>query len=151
MTETGQRDQDLDITVAVSRYNEESLITRTLDGVVGAPTEVGCSYEIIVVDDVSRDNSVKRVQNYIKAHPALPIRLKVNETNRGLGNNYVEAAFLGRGKYYRLCCGDDGEPKEVLAALFRHIGKADMIIPCNYKKVIGKAVCAFSFLASSRR
>ncbi len=61
MTETGLRDQDLDITVAVSCYNEESLITSTLDSVVGALTDVGCSYEIIVVDDVSRDNSVKRV------------------------------------------------------------------------------------------
>ena len=130
---------EVDITIAVSCYNEEDLITSTLDSVVGAVKQIGCTYDIIVIDDVSRDDSVKRVQEYITAHPELPISLKVNATNRGLGNNYVEAAFLGRGKYYRLCCGDDGEPKEVLAALFRHIGKADMIIPYNYKVVVGKS------------
>jgi len=139
MNEAKPEDREIDITIAVSCYNEESLITLTLDSVVGAFAELPYSYEIIVVDDVSRDNSVARIQEYVKAHPNLPIRLKANEINRGLGNNYVEAAFLGRGKYYRLVCGDDGEPKEVLAALFRHIGKADMIIPYNYKNVVGKS------------
>jgi len=129
----------VDITIAVSCYNEELLITDTLDSIVGAFEQIEHTYEIIVVDDVSRDNSVARIQDYMKAHPSLPIRLKANEINRGLGNNYVEAAFLGRGKYYRLVCGDDGEPKEVLAALFQHIGKADMIIPYNYMNVIGKS------------
>src|SRR5262249_8841281 len=95
---------EIDITVAVSCYNEETLITDTLDSVVDALTEIGRSYEIIVMDDASRDRSVERVQEYIKAHPDLPIRLNVNEINRGLGYNYVDAAFLGRGKYYRLTC-----------------------------------------------
>jgi glycosyltransferase involved in cell wall biosynthesis len=131
--------KEVDITVAVSCYNEEDLITCTLDSVVGALTEIALSYEIIVIDDASSDNSVRKVQAYIRTHPDLPIVLKANETNRGLGNNYVEAAFLGKGRYYRLCCGDDCEPKEVLVALFRHIGKADMIIPYNYRVVIGKS------------
>ncbi len=131
--------REIDVTVAVSCYNEETLITNTLDSVVAALTEVGCSYEIIVVDDASRDGSVQKVREYIQSHPGVSIRLKANETNRGLGNNYVEAAFLGRGKYYRLCCGDDGEPKEILVNLFRHLGKADMIIPWNYRNVIGKS------------
>jgi glycosyltransferase involved in cell wall biosynthesis len=130
---------EVDITVVVSSYNEEDYITGTLDNVVAALKEIKCSYEVIVVDDVSKDKSVERVRQYMSDHPDLPIRLKVNEVNRGLGNNYVEAAFLGKGKYYRLCCGDDGEPKEVLVNLLQHIGKADMIIPWNYRNVIGKS------------
>jgi glycosyltransferase involved in cell wall biosynthesis len=137
MISSGETDE-IDLTIAVSCYNEEELITSTLDSVVDALTEVGRSYEIIVFDDASRDNSVQKIEDYINSHPGLPIRLTTNKTNRGLGNNYVEAAFLGRGRYYRLCCGDNCDPKEVLVALFRHIGKADMIIPYNDRDVIGK-------------
>lgn len=138
-TERNILDNEVDITIVVSCYNERSLITSTIDSVVSAFAELPFSYEIIVVDDCSRDDSVRVVEAYIADHPELPIQLKANAFNRGLGNNYVEAAFLGRGKYYRLCPGDDGEPKEVLIALFKHIGKADMIIPYNFRDVIGKS------------
>ena len=130
---------EIDITVVVSCYNEQDLITGTLDNTIAALQESGRSFEIVVVDDKSKDNSVQVIRDYIRDHPSVRIILKANEVNRGLGNNYVEAAFVGHGKYYRLCCGDDGEPKEVLLNLFQHIGKADAIIPYNYKDVIGKS------------
>jgi hypothetical protein len=55
--------------------------------------------------------------------------LKVNEANEGLGNNYAEAAFIGHGKWYRLVCGDNVEPKETLVKVFSQAGQADLIIP----------------------
>jgi glycosyltransferase involved in cell wall biosynthesis len=122
-------DHDPDITVVVTCYNEEALIAATLANVTGALEAVTCSYEVIVVDDLSTDNSVARVREYMLAHPSCPIRLKANHKNRGLATNYVDTAFEARGKYYRLCCGDDAEPKEVLAEVFRHIGRADIVIP----------------------
>jgi glycosyltransferase involved in cell wall biosynthesis len=128
--------ESIDITVLVSCYNEASFIADTLGNVTGALQEAGCAYEVIVVDDASKDNSVAVIRNYIQQHPELRIRLKANEKNRGLGNNYVEAAFLGSGKYYRLCVGDNPEPKEELVPMFRCLGKADMIIP--YHEVTGK-------------
>ena len=131
---------EIDITIVITCYNEEELITGTLDNVTSALKEAGCSHEIIVVDDVSKDGSVRKIREYIQKHPEYPITLKTNEQNRGLANNYIDAAFLGRGRYYRLCCGDDAEPKEVLANLFRHIGKADMIIPYqDQSQVVGKS------------
>jgi len=119
---------EIDITIFVSCYNEESFIAQTLENVTSALQEAGCTYEIIVVDDKSIDNSAERVRQYIHSHPQQPIQLKVSEKNRGLANNYVETAFLGRGKYYRLCCGDNCEPKDSLVRIFRCTGKADMVI-----------------------
>jgi glycosyltransferase involved in cell wall biosynthesis len=129
-----------DISVFVSCYNEEALIAATLSNVTAALEEVGCSYEIIVVDDRSTDNSLARVREYMHAHASQPIKLKINETNRGLATNYIDTAFDAKGKYYRLCCGDDAEPKEVLTNVFRHIGKADIVIPYQYQhEVRGKS------------
>ncbi len=130
----------IDLTVVITCYNEEAFITDTLEHVRAALETVGRSFEIIVIDDVSQDGSSERVRQFIQAHPACPITLKVNERNQGLANNYVDAAFLGRGKYYRLCCGDDSESTETLVNIFRQIGKADIIIPYQLQKqVIGKS------------
>ena len=36
---------------------------------------------------------------------------------------------MGKGKYYRLICGDDAEPHDVMVTVFRALGEADMLIP----------------------
>lgn len=134
-------DHDPDITVIVTCYNEEALIADTLANVTGALQTARCSYEVIVVDDLSKDNSTAKVREYIHAYPAYPIKLKCNERNRGLATNYIDAAFEGRGKYYRLCCGDDAESKEVLTEVFRHIGEADIVIPYQIQnEIVGKSI-----------
>jgi hypothetical protein len=65
--------------------------------------------------------------------------LRANLVNRGLAQNYLDAAFIGKGKYYRLVCGDNAEPQTTMVAIFREIGQADMIIP-YYVSSVGKGV-----------
>jgi glycosyltransferase involved in cell wall biosynthesis len=114
----------------VSCYNEKDYIVSTLDSLISALSEVNISkYEIIVVDDTSSDGSAELVKQYILAHPEQRILLRQNKINRGLAQNYFDAAFLGKGKYYRLLCGDDAEPRETMVTVFREIGKADILIP----------------------
>jgi glycosyltransferase involved in cell wall biosynthesis len=120
----------LDLTIFISCYNEASYIIDTLETVRAALSEVGgISYEIIVVDDQSSDRSAELVEGYIRGHPDERILLRRNKVNRGLAQNYLDAAFLGKGKYYRLICGDNAEPQDTMIAVFREIGQADMIIP----------------------
>jgi len=120
----------LDLTVFVSCYNEQDYIVGTIDTIRDALLEVGgIRYEIIVVDDRSRDRSSEIVKSYIAAHPAEPIILRTNKTNRGLAQNYLDVAFIGCGKYYRLVCGDNAESKETMTTVFGAIGQADIIIP----------------------
>jgi glycosyltransferase involved in cell wall biosynthesis len=134
------RQSPIDLTVLVTCYNEEKYIVGSLEAVVSAAKEVGISYEIIVIDDCSTDGSVARVQEYLRQHPEYPIALHRNEVNRGFANNYVDGAFLGRGKYYHLACGDDSMPKEHLVAAYRLVGKADMIVPYQIQReVAGKS------------
>lgn len=117
------------LSLFVACYNEEENIEATLGTVDAACREVGISYETIVVDDGSKDRSVEVVRRYMEAHPDSPIVLKVNRHNEGVAMNFSEAAFLGRGEWYRMICGDDVEPKEALVTLFSRIGEADVLIP----------------------
>lgn len=131
---------ELDLSVLVTCYNEEAFITDTLDTVSAALKQVGLSWEIIVIDDCSRDRSRQVLEGYVAAHPDLNIRLCPNEKNRGLASNFIEGAYLAKGRYYRLCCGDNSESTEALVHIFRHIGKADLLIPHQVQRdVEGKS------------
>lgn len=119
----------LDLTIFISCYNEAEFIIATIETVIEAALEASLSYEILVIDDGSRDNSRQLVADYIAAHPTENLILRANRTNKGLAQNYLDGAFLGRGKYYRLICGDNAEPKASILAVFKAIGKADIIVP----------------------
>ena len=105
----------------------------------GAAAEVGLDYEIIVVDDLSKDNSRELVADYIAAHPDDRIILRANRCNKGLAQNYLDAAFLGRGKYYRLICGDNAEPRDSIVSVFQAVGEADIVVP-YYTSSEGKSL-----------
>ncbi|MBI5814827.1 MAG: glycosyltransferase [Nitrospinae bacterium] len=127
----------LDLTAFVSCYNESEYIAHTLDAITSALGQVGITYEIIVIDDNSSDDSAGIVREYIDSHPDKKMILKRNLVNKGLAQNYIDAAFLGKGKYYRLFCGDNPEPIESIISICSLIGKADTIIP-NHASVPGK-------------
>jgi len=120
----------LDLTIFVSCYNEAPYIVDTIDTVRAALAELDrLSFEIIVIDDCSSDGSPAIVADYIRAHPDDRILLRRNQVNRGLAQNYLDAAFIGKGKYYRLTCGDNAEPKDTMVAVLGAIGQADLVIP----------------------
>ena len=133
-------DEEVLITLFVACYNEEGNIAGTLDVVREATAQTGISYEVVLIDDASTDRSVEVVRQYRADHPDVPIRLHVNPHNVGLGDNFGEAAFMGKGKYYRLVCGDNVEPVETLVKVFREIGKADIILTYRPDDVEGKAL-----------
>ncbi len=120
---------DVDLTLFVSCYNEEAYIYETLQSIMKALDQRDLTFEIIVIDDCSSDRSLERIDEFIREHPDLNITVKANKKNQGLAFNFVEAAYLGKGKYYRLMCGDNAEPAEALAGIFKHVGESDMIIP----------------------
>ena len=118
-----------DLTVMVPCYNEEGNLISTLDTLIPVLRRIPFSWEIIVIDDASQDNSRELVQSYIHEHPDCGIDLKVRKKNAGLAQNYYDGAFLARGKYYKLVCADNAEPKETLEKTFNALGKADLIMP----------------------
>jgi glycosyltransferase involved in cell wall biosynthesis len=153
-------DTALDLTVFISCYNEKPYIAKTIDTVRAALAEVGrLTYEIVVIDDVSRDGSADIVEDYIRAHPDERIILRRNAVNRGLAQNYLDAAFIGKGRYYRLICGDDAEPKDTMVAVFGAIGEADMVVPyyvssegrSRHRMILSNAYTSLVNMISSHR
>lgn len=126
-----------ELTILVTCYNESAFIGQTLENVVGALEASGKDWEVIIIDDCSRDDSAEIIRAFVAANSGKNIHFCPNEANRGLANNFVEGAYLGSGKYYRLCCGDNPETFEALEHIFSHAGAADMVIPYQVQKDVG--------------
>jgi glycosyltransferase involved in cell wall biosynthesis len=120
----------LDVTVFISCYNEAEHIVKTLDNVTAAFAALeSLAYEIVIIDDCSSDGSPSIIEDYVRKHPEQRIVFRKNLVNIGWAQNYIDAAFMGAGKYYRVVCGDESEPRETLIEVFRHLGEADILIP----------------------
>jgi glycosyltransferase involved in cell wall biosynthesis len=133
-----ERNAELDITFFVACYNEEKNILATLENLRDTMESMRFTYEIIVVDDCSKDSTAEVVRRYQDSHPDMEIVLVSNPKNRGLSQNFVEAAFLGRGVYYKLVCGDNVDDKESLHATLNRIGEADLVVP-YHQEVQGRS------------
>jgi glycosyltransferase involved in cell wall biosynthesis len=119
---------DVDVTIVVPCLNEEKNIAATLETIRQAMNDFSYNYELLVIDDGSRDRTAAVVEEYRAAHPGMALLLHRNCKNIGLATSYVNGAFIGHGKYYKLVCGDNTEPKEALITVFSHLGDADMIV-----------------------
>jgi phenylacetate-CoA ligase len=139
MSATPSDSEPIDVTILVPCKNEEANVADTLDTAVAALSEIGRSYEILVVDDGSTDNTSAVVEKYKAAHPGPRIVLHRNPRNYGLSRTFVDGAFAARGRYYRLLAGDNCEPKETIVAILSKMGQADMIIP-YHKERTGSAL-----------
>ena len=129
MKNTILKEQEIDLTFFVPCFNEEKNIANTLDAIISAISRTTFTYEIIVVDDKSKDLTKEVVKEYIINSDIKAISLVVNKFNMGLGRNYVDISFISKGKYYMLVNGDNAEPEETIFSIVASLGSADMIIP----------------------
>jgi glycosyltransferase involved in cell wall biosynthesis len=130
--------EELDLTIFIPCLNEAKRIVPTLETVRAALAQLEFSYEVIVVDDGSRDGTADIVETYIRSNPELPVKLHRNTRNLGLSRSFVDTAFRGRGRYFRLVCGDNVDTPDSLVSMLRLMGSADIIIP-YYPVLPGKS------------
>lgn len=90
------------ISVIIPVWNQETLITRTLDSI---PTRK--NVEIIVIDDKSTDNTYKVLLDYKKDHKEKNIRLLHNMDNKGVGYTFNRGLSEATGDYIVRIDSDD--------------------------------------------
>lgn len=140
-------------------YNEEANVISVVEKLAQVANALGQSYEILVFDDCSSDRTVELVRAFQQSRPEVQLRLFVNSVNCGVARNFIEGAFQGRGKYYRVVMGDDVESLETLTTILTQAGKADIIIPYHsqvtgrptHRKIISRLYTLLVNIASSRK
>jgi len=149
----------LDLTFYVSCYNERDYIVDTLKTIRSAMEVFPLTYEMVVIDDASKDDSAALVERYIDENPNDRIVFRKNAMNKGWAQNYIDAAFIGKGKYYRAMCGDNALTVEAIREVLRPMGQADIIIPYYvhaegkdlFRRVVSRTYTALVNLISGNR
>jgi len=73
------------LSILIPAYNEEATIHLILEKVCELKLDHGIEKEIIIVNDCSKDKTVERVEEFIKKHADVNMRLISQEKNKGKG------------------------------------------------------------------
>lgn len=97
-------DSEIFVSIICYTYNQEKYVANALDSFVSQKTKF--SFEILVHDDASSDNTASIIRKYEEKYPNLikPMYRKENRYSKGLSFGQIERA---RGKYIAFCEGDD--------------------------------------------
>jgi len=85
------------VTVVVPCFNEEETLEPTLDELCGVLRDAPFSWEVLVVDDGSRDRSAAITRDYGEREPG--VRLLSHRINQGSGQAIWTGIQAGRGRY----------------------------------------------------
>jgi len=115
------------LSIIVPCYNEEGNVEATLRDIEGAIDGVIEDYEIIVINDASRDRTGSVIEAYSADRPHL--RVIHHERNFGLGASFYHGVDLSTKRYVMSVFGDNEITRESLRDLFGRVGEADILIP----------------------
>jgi len=110
------------ISIALCTFNGERFLKEQLDSLVN---QTYLNIEIIVVDDLSSDGTLKILQNYAAQYKS--INIYKNEVNLGYIKNFEKAIGLCSGDFIALADQDDIWELEKIDLLFSNIGNNTLI------------------------
>ncbi|MCP4523283.1 MAG: glycosyltransferase [Candidatus Gracilibacteria bacterium] len=121
---------DLKYSIIVPAYNEENRIGHTLTEISKYFSTSGATYEIIIVDDGSIDNTITMIQQLELPH----IQISKNIKNRGKGFSVKQGVNLARGEYILFTDADNSTPIKEIQNLEKYIDKYSIVIGSRYCK-----------------
>ncbi len=91
------------VSILIPCYNHEKYITEALDSIID---DEYANKEIIIIDDGSRDNSVRLIESWIDLNQAAKVKF-VKRPNKGLCATLNELVQIAEGKYLVVLASDD--------------------------------------------
>ena len=92
------------VTVSIPVYNGERFILEALQSVVDQTLKVD---QIIICDNLSSDNTIELVNQFVNKHKDWNIKLNINKENIGFQNNFIKCYDLAKTDYLVILHVDD--------------------------------------------
>lgn len=122
----GYKKNLLPVSIIVPMYNAATTIVSALKSLISQDYPIR---EIIVIDNVSTDSSVKVIQNFREKKKEIPIRLVKHKKNIGVGGSYNEGVMMTETDYVVFMHSDSMLPsKRELTKLMEPIVKDPTVI-----------------------
>lgn len=113
-----------DITVVIPAYNEAARLGSTLERAVEYLSQRSLSYELLVVDDGSRDRTIEVAEAFADRG----VRVIPHARNRGKGAAIKTGVLASRGAQVLLSDADASTPIEELEKLERWLPEAPVVL-----------------------
>ena len=124
----------IDYSIVISAYNEESRITKTLTQTLSFMNQFAPAFEIVVVDDGSKDKTAEVVEEYAKDHPEIKL---VKNVHKGKAAGIRTGVLKSSGKMVLMMDADMATPLEELKRLATWINDNDFDIAIASREGIG--------------
>ncbi len=131
----------LKYSVIIPTYNEEARIGPTVSKVVAFLDALGKPYEVLVVDDGSKDGTVKIVEDYIeqnKEHLSNILKV-IKNPHKGKGCTVRTGMLLGEGELLLMTDADSATPIDELRRLELWIEDHGYDVAIGSREGIGSA------------
>lgn len=92
------------LSILCTTYNHEKYIATAVEGFI--KQQIDFSFEILIHDDASTDNTPSLIRQYQSNYPHL-IRAVLQRENQKTNHHSSIAGVMSRGKYIAICEGDD--------------------------------------------
>ncbi|MDD2813411.1 MAG: glycosyltransferase family 2 protein, partial [Bacteroidales bacterium] len=117
----------IELSLVIPLFNEADLVHELVRRSVAALAEITPDFEILFVDDGSRDETLSRLLDIRQTEP----RIKVIELSRNFGHQAAFTAGLtfASGNYIAMMDGDLQDPPEVIGEMYRKLtsGNIDVV------------------------
>jgi glycosyltransferase involved in cell wall biosynthesis len=122
------------VTVIVPCYNEEAIIEDTARTLLERISECAASFQIILCNDGSTDQTAAKVASLAERHPH--ITAVGYPSNRGAGYAFRQGLFVARGRYIIHMDADLAmDPLVVCRLCTEGLQRCDIVIASRYKGV----------------
>lgn len=113
------------VSIIIPMYNVEDKITRTIDSLMRQNLK---EYEIIIIDDCSKDNSYNICKNYIENNKISNIVLLKNDENHGPSYTRNKGIKLAKGDYCVFLDSDDYYEDNTINIMLENMKKESLIV-----------------------
>ncbi len=115
------------VSVIVPAFNEELNLVATVESIHKALEGKFSKYEVVIVNDGSRDDTGKIAETLAEQDSYL--RVIHNPHNMGYGFTFMRGVEAASCEYVQLIPADGEIPTGSIETIANHIGMADMVIP----------------------
>lgn len=119
------------VTVACPVYRHGAFVRQCLDA-VAAQTIGGAHLQLIIIDDLSPDDSVAVIDHWLRTCTLPHVTFIRHTANRGLWYGLQEAFEAAEGRYFCISSGDDFMHPHMLKALTDALEQAGPDAACAY-------------------
>lgn len=124
------------LSIVVPAYNMELYLEKTLSSCVIDKQEVRSLYEVIIVNDGSKDRTKEIAEKYVQKYADTETFILINKKNGGYGSAINQGLSVSNGKYFKVLDGDDWYHTEGLSEFVSKLENTESdIIITDYTRV----------------